>query len=165
MNIVLMFFFHEMRFCINTQRSFSGSIETKILQKIYSRPHAFAQTLREFKMCTIMRSSPSIVARRIRNYKTMYMLQTSDFRDIFLNRIAEKVNQYLSGCVPVDEKYGTLQAEKEEKGKRNKRKKIKKSRTWKKKRRIVDSLYFNPIQTRLLLGSKNQGGGGAHCAP
>ena len=34
-------------------------------------------------------------------------LQTSDFRDIYLNRIAEKVNQYLSGCVPVDEKYGT----------------------------------------------------------
>ena len=32
--------------------------------------------------------------------------QTSDFRDIYLNRIAEKVNQYLSGCVPVDEKYG-----------------------------------------------------------
>ena len=34
-------------------------------------------------------------------------VQTSDFRDIYLNRIAEKVNQYLSGCVPVDEKYGT----------------------------------------------------------
>ena len=33
-------------------------------------------------------------------------VQTSDFRDIYLNRIAEKVNQYLSGCVPV-EKYGT----------------------------------------------------------
>ena len=31
----------------------------------------------------------------------------SDFRDIFKsNRIAEKVNQNLSGCVPVDEKYG-----------------------------------------------------------
>ena len=36
-----------------------------------------------------------------------FRLQTSDFRDIYLNRIAEKVNQYLSGCVPVDEKYGT----------------------------------------------------------
>ena len=30
----------------------------------------------------------------------------SDFGDIYLNRIAEKVKQYLSGCVPVDEKYG-----------------------------------------------------------
>ena len=37
----------------------------------------------------------------------VFRLQTSDFRDIYLNRIAEKVNQYLSGCVPVDEKYGT----------------------------------------------------------
>ena len=36
-----------------------------------------------------------------------FRLQTSDFRDIYLNRIAEKVNQYLSGCVPVDETYGT----------------------------------------------------------
>ena len=36
-----------------------------------------------------------------------FRLQTSDFRDIYLNRIAEKVNQYLSGCVHVDEKYGT----------------------------------------------------------
>ena len=36
-----------------------------------------------------------------------FRLQASDFRDIYLNRIAEKVNQYLSGCVPVEEKYGT----------------------------------------------------------
>ena len=39
--------------------------------------------------------------------KKCFFFQTSDFRDIYLNRIAEKVNQYLSGCVPVDEKYGT----------------------------------------------------------
>ena len=32
-----------------------------------------------------------------------FRLQTSDFRDIYLNRIAEKVKQYLSGCVPVDD--------------------------------------------------------------
>ena len=33
-------------------------------------------------------------------------------RDINLNRIAEQVNQYLSGCVPVDEKYGTYNKQK-----------------------------------------------------
>ena len=40
------------------------------------------------------------------NIHSQTRLQTSDFRDIYLNRIAEKVKQYLSGCVPVDEKYG-----------------------------------------------------------
>ena len=30
-------------------------------------------------------------------------LQTSDFGDIYLNRIAEKLNHYLSVCVPVDQ--------------------------------------------------------------
>ena len=42
-----------------------------------------------------------------RAYFSRLRLQTSDFRDIYLNRIAEKVNKYLSGCVPVDEKYET----------------------------------------------------------
>ena len=44
---------------------------------------------------------------------------TSDFRDTYM--IAEKskpIYMYLSGCVPVDEKYGAQQAEKEEKRKR-----------------------------------------------
>ena len=46
--------------------------------------------------------------------------------------IAEKskpIYMYLSGCVPVDEKYGAQQAEKEEKRKRNKDKKKKKKKT------------------------------------
>ena len=82
---------------------------------------------------------------------TIFRLQTSDFRDIYLNRIAEKVNQYLSGCVPVDEKYGTKQAEKEEKGKRNKRKKIiKKKEQKRKQRRIGDGLYFKMGLEKLL---------------
>ena len=43
----------------------------------------------------------------VRSFIAYLNLQTSDFRDLYLNRIAEKVNNYLSGCVPVDEKFGT----------------------------------------------------------
>ena len=45
------------------------------------------------------------------------------------NRIAEKIKQYLSGCVPVDEKYGAYQAGEEEKRKRNKEKKKEEEQT------------------------------------
>ena len=54
-----------------------------------------------------------------------------------LNRIAEKVNQYLSGCVPVDEKYSMghnkqerKRKEKEVKEKKKKKKKTKKDLRW-----------------------------------
>ena len=53
-------------------------------------------------------------------------LQTSDFRDIYLNRIAEKVNQYLSGCVPVDEKYIYMGHDKQKRKRKEKEKKRKK---------------------------------------
>ena len=56
-----------------------------------------------------------------------FRLQTSDFRDIYLDRIAEKVNQNLTGCVPVHEKYGRKRKEKQ-----TKEKIIKKRRTKKK---------------------------------
>ena len=44
-------------------------------------------------------------------------------RSVHRNRIAEKVKQYLSGCVPVDEKFEAQQAGEEEKRTRNREKK------------------------------------------
>ena len=44
------------------------------------------------------RSVVKVRVERLRDFR--------DFRDIYLNRIPEKVKQYLPGCVPVNETYG-----------------------------------------------------------
>ena len=57
-------------------------------------------------------------------------------RSVHSNRIAEKVKQCLSGCVPVDEKYGHNKQERKRKEKEIKKKK---RRTKKQKQRKIDS--------------------------
>ena len=75
----------------------------------------------------------------------MDVLQTSDFRlqRHILKQDCRKSKPILSGCVPVDEKYGAKQAEKEEKGiKKEIKKKNQERRTKKKTKKDCGWLIF-----------------------
>ena len=80
--------------------------------------------------------------RKARGFPSVPKRGTSDFtvfRDTYDCRKSKPIYMHLSGCVPVDEKYGAQQAEKEEKRKRNKDKKKKRRR---KQRRVMDVLLW-----------------------